>query len=89
MTVGNREIIHAKSRQSDPPLRRSIADMEVAGPRKAPTAYWSENKAPAAQLNWAGAVRMALMLTAVTVKQSGLKSYRRTTPLPSCARCLG
>ena len=47
----------AQGRQSDPSLRRSGAEMEVAGPRDAPKAYWSENKAPAAQLNCAGAVR--------------------------------
>src|SRR5882724_61313 len=32
--------------------------MEVASPQDAPTAYWSEHKAPAAQLNCAGAVRL-------------------------------
>ena len=37
--------------------------MEVACPRDAPTAYWSENKAPAAQLCCPGALRLIPPLT--------------------------
>jgi hypothetical protein len=40
------------------PLRRSGTEMEVAGARETPNAYWSENKAPTAQLISAGAIRL-------------------------------
>jgi hypothetical protein len=41
--------------------------MEVAGPRETPHAYMSENKAPAAQLSLAGALRLFPPLTAASV----------------------
>jgi hypothetical protein len=47
--------------------------MVVAGPRDAPNAYMLENKAPAAQLNGAGAVRSLPPLTEDSVPLARLK----------------
>jgi hypothetical protein len=40
-----------------------------------PHAYWSENKAPAAQLNGAGAVRLSPSLTTATRPLAVLQSH--------------
>jgi hypothetical protein len=50
----------AATSRPDRPLRRSGTDMEVAGPRDAPDAYMSENKAPAAQFSVQGLKHLIL-----------------------------